>query len=98
VISVCEDTHRKLQRSAYARRPISTVKNGVDTDRFPPYPPAAGAGVRCSWPVRTAGRLVIGSNAGRPIQELAAYGASRRPAARALARLRTMGESAGTSH
>ncbi|EJO30189.1 glycosyltransferase family 4 protein [Achromobacter marplatensis] len=64
VIAVSEDTHRKLQRSAYARRPISTVKNGVDTDRFQPYPQAAGASVRSSWPVRTAGRLVIGSNAG----------------------------------
>lgn len=64
VIAVCEDTHRKLQRSAYARRPISTVKNGVDTDWFQPYSHAAGAGVRNSWPVRTAGRLVIGSNAG----------------------------------
>lgn len=64
VIAVCEDTHRKLQASAYSHCPVTTVKNGVDTDRFRPYPPAESASLRNAWPARAAGRLVIGSNAG----------------------------------
>ncbi|CAB3638411.1 glycosyltransferase family 4 protein [Achromobacter pestifer] len=64
VIAVCEDTRRKLRESSYAHCPISTVKNGVDTDRFQPYAATESARLRSAWPVRPEGRLVIGSNAG----------------------------------
>ncbi len=64
VIAVCDDSSRKLLESSYARCPISTVKNGVDTVRYQPYTPAECAALRAAWPVDIGNRLVIGSNAG----------------------------------
>ncbi|QKH36130.1 glycosyltransferase family 4 protein [Achromobacter pestifer] len=64
VIAVCDDSARKLLASPYARCPISTVKNGVDTGRYQPYPALECEALRRAWPVDTEDRLIIGSNAG----------------------------------
>lgn len=60
VIAVCDDTARRLRASPYARCPISTIKNGVDTEYYRPRPPSDSP----VWPIPIRGRLVIGSNAG----------------------------------
>lgn len=62
VIAVSDFTRRMLETSAYARLPIVTVRNGVDTGYFHPWPADAAAVERA----RHAGdaTLLLGSNAG----------------------------------
>lgn len=64
VIAVCEDSRNTLSASAYARCPITTVKNGVDTEYFRPEPQSDRADPRRGWPLEATNRYVIGSNAG----------------------------------
>lgn len=62
VIAVCEATRRQLETTPYDRCRLRTVRNGVDTRRFRPWPAAEAAAERARW--SGPGRLLLGSNAG----------------------------------
>lgn len=62
VIAVCEATRRQLETTPYERCRLRTVRNGVDTRRFRPWPPAESAAERARW--SAPDRLLLGSSAG----------------------------------
>ena len=64
VIAVCEYTRRELQRTAYRRCRIETVYNGVDIERWSPWPEHAAKAERSRWDGGDEGLLLLGSNAG----------------------------------
>lgn len=66
VIGVCDFVKHMLLDSPYAACPISTIPNGVDTDRYMPGESDASRALRCAWVGSEAqGRkLILGSNAG----------------------------------
>ena len=66
-IAVSEDTRRALLATPYARCAPVTVRNGVDIDRYAPWPAEAATAGRARLLGDAAGRddtLLIGSNAG----------------------------------
>lgn len=63
VIAVCDYTLGQLHHSHYRRCRLSTVHNGIDIDRFAPWPDEAAAAERRRW-ISDAHALVLGSNAG----------------------------------
>lgn len=63
VIAVCAHTGDRLAESAYRRCPIEVVPNGVDTERFQPWPEEAVLRERRRW-VDDPDALLLGSNAG----------------------------------
>lgn len=62
VLAVSEHTRRMLERSAYARCRIATVRNGINTAHFHPWPADAAAELRARH--ADGATLLIGSNAG----------------------------------
>jgi L-malate glycosyltransferase len=62
VLAVSDYTRRMLETSAYARLPIVTVRNGVDTGYFQPWPADAVAAERARHAEDAT--LLLGSNAG----------------------------------
>lgn len=63
VIAVCEFTRAALAASPYRRCRLATVANGVDTDRYTPWPDAAARSARRRW-CEDDDILLLGSNAG----------------------------------
>lgn len=64
VIAVCEYTRRQLAQTAYRRCLLATVYNGVDLDRYRPWPADAVSAERARWAGEGRDVLVLGSNAG----------------------------------
>ncbi|WP_459614805.1 glycosyltransferase [Bordetella sp. 2513F-2] len=66
VIGVCRYVEGMLRASPYALRPISIIANGVDTERFSPWPSGQAQAARRALLGDRAGRcrLLVGSNAG----------------------------------
>ena len=64
VIAVCEYTRRQLTRTAYRRCLLATVYNGVDLDRYRPWPADEAGAARAHWGGDRRDVLVLGSNAG----------------------------------
>jgi L-malate glycosyltransferase len=62
VLAVSDYTRRMLEASVYAGLPIVTVRNGVDTDYFHPWPLDAVATARAHH--ADGASLLLGSNAG----------------------------------
>jgi glycosyltransferase involved in cell wall biosynthesis len=63
VIAVCDFTLRDLQASAYRRRALATVHNGIDIAHYSPRSVEAAQAERRRW-VGDFDGLVLGSNAG----------------------------------
>ena len=63
VIAVCDHTLRQLQSSAYRQCRLATVRNGIDTTCFAPYPEDLRRIQRRRW-AGDETSLLIGSNAG----------------------------------
>jgi glycosyltransferase involved in cell wall biosynthesis len=66
VIGVCNFVRDRLAKTAYARRSLSTIPNGVDLDRFKPDDKQNIAQLRRDWVGRTLpeGVVFFGSHAG----------------------------------
>lgn len=64
VIAVCEYTRRQLAQTAYRRCLLATVYNGVDLDRYRPWPADEAGAVRAHWAGDRQDVLMLGSNAG----------------------------------
>ncbi|PXV57020.1 Glycosyltransferase involved in cell wall bisynthesis [Dyella jiangningensis] len=64
VIAVCECTRRELLRTAYRRCRIETVYNGVDVERWSPWPADAAKAERARWNGGDDHLFLLGSNAG----------------------------------
>ncbi|RDI98983.1 glycosyltransferase [Dyella solisilvae] len=64
VIAVCDYTRRELLRTAYRRCRLDTVYNGVDIDRWSPWPADLVAAERARWNDGDDSLLLLGSNAG----------------------------------
>lgn len=62
VLAVSDHTRGMLERSAYARCRIATVRNGIDTAHFHPWPADAAAEARARH--ADGATLLLGSNAG----------------------------------
>lgn len=63
VLAVSAHTARQLAASPYGCCAIDTVPNGVDLQRFAPWPPEAARAARRQW-VERDDALALGSNAG----------------------------------
>lgn len=66
VIGVCNFVERMLRESPYAARPLSTIANGVDTERYTPWPAERALAARNELLGDRAAKckLLVGSNAG----------------------------------
>jgi glycosyltransferase involved in cell wall biosynthesis len=64
VIAVCEYTRRELLHTAYRRCRLETIYNGVDIERWSPWPANAMKRERSRWNGGDDGLLLLGSNAG----------------------------------
>jgi len=64
VIAVCEYTRRELMRTPYRRCRLETVYNGVDIERWSPWPHTDAQAERERWTNGHADVLLLGSNAG----------------------------------
>lgn len=64
VIAVCEYTRHELQHTAYRRCRLETVYNGVDIERWSPWPVDQMKAERARWTNGDESVLVLGSNAG----------------------------------
>lgn len=65
VIAVCDYTRAALLPTAYGARPVDTVHNGVDLERYRPWPASACQAARRQWlDGDDTDVLVLGSNAG----------------------------------
>ncbi|MBJ6985035.1 glycosyltransferase [Luteimonas sp. MC1750] len=65
VIAVCDDTRKRLLDTPYGRLPMDAVPNGVDLERYRPWPDDARCQARRQW-LGAGGDdvLLLGSNAG----------------------------------
>ncbi|QVQ29259.1 glycosyltransferase [Achromobacter deleyi] len=66
VIGVCDFVERMLHASPYAARPVSTIANGVDIERYSPWTEASASVARARLLGEHAAKctLLLGSNAG----------------------------------
>lgn len=66
VIGVCDFVERMLRASPYAARPLSTIANGVDVERYAPWTQERAAAARADLLGGHARKctLLLGSNAG----------------------------------
>jgi len=64
VIAVCDYTRRELLQTAYRRCRLETVYNGVDIERWSPWPADEAKAERASWNGGDDGVFLLGSNAG----------------------------------
>ena len=66
VIGVCNFVERMLRASPYAARPVSTIANGVDIERYAPWPEDRARAERARLLGAHAAKctLLLGSNAG----------------------------------
>ncbi|ULU26267.1 glycosyltransferase family 4 protein [Dyella terrae] len=64
VIAVCEYTRRELLHTAYRHCRVETVYNGVDIERWSPWPSEAVTAERARWNGGDDSLFLLGSNAG----------------------------------
>ena len=64
VIAVCEYTRRELLQTAYRRCRLETVYNGVDIERWSPWPADEAKAERARWNGGDDSVVLLGSNAG----------------------------------